>query len=304
MHNPSSETRLLTNSPTMSYREIWSLGGLSIRKFVIELIRKFGRLQISARSASLAYYALFSTAPLLILILAVSAMLPIEHLIETTLQAVEAGMPDNVANMVRLQLNEMEGTINLTLTLGSAFLLMRTGSRLFSTLGRGLDAAYGVEEPRNYFSARLVSLLMVFLLLLLLLVTMIALVFGPQVIRYFLQELQLDWMQSPTYPFARWGLLAGFMLVASSLLYWIVPSVKVGYYLISPGSLVATIGTVTATIGLGYYVDSFYRFNEIYGTLGGIAALMMWFHLTGLFLLTGGLINGIIHRAVVASKVA
>ena len=237
MHNPSSETRLLTNSPTMSYREIWSLGGLSIRKFVIELIRKFGRLQISARSASLAYYALFSTAPLLILILAVSAMLPIEHLIETTLQAVEAGMPDNVANMVRLQLNEMEGTINLTLTLGSAFLLMRTGSRLFSTLGRGLDAAYGVEEPRNYFSARLVSLLMVFLLLLLLLVTMIALVFGPQVIRYFLQELQLDWMQSPTYPFARWGLLAGFMLVASSLLYWIVPSVKVGYYLISPGSL-------------------------------------------------------------------
>jgi len=263
MHNPSSETRLLTNSPTMSYREIWSLGGLSIRKFVIELIRKFGRLQISARSASLAYYALFSTAPLLILILAVSAMLPIEHLIETTLQAVEAGMPDNVANMVRLQLNEMEGTINLTLTLGSAFLLMRT-----------------------------------------VLVTMIALVFGPQVIRYFLQELQLDWMQSPTYPFARWGLLAGFMLVASSLLYWIVPSVKVGYYLISPGSLVATIGTVTATIGLGYYVDSFYRFNEIYGTLGGIAALMMWFHLTGLFLLTGGLINGIIHRAVVASKVA
>ncbi len=299
MRNPPSEIPFSTKPTTMSYRELWSLGGLSFLEFVIKSVQSFVKQQLSARSAALAYYALFSTAPLLILILAVSALLPIEDFLEASLQATEAGMPANVVSLIRKQLSGMEGSINVTLTVGSAFLLMTTGSRLFRTFGQGLDAAYGVDVPRKFFAARLVSLLMVFLLLVLLLVTMVALVFGPPIMRYLLNELQLEWMQSPTYSFTRWGLQAGFMLVASSLLYWIVPSVKVGYYLVSPGSLLATIGSVAVTIGLGIYVDSFHRFNEIYGTLGGIAALLIWFHLTGVFLLTGGLINGTIHQSIV-----
>ena len=288
-----------TGSDQVTYAQLWSLGGLSFREFVIQSVQGFLRLQLSARSVALAHYALFSTAPLLILILAVSALLPIEQFLETTLKAVEAGMPANIVSLIRKQISGMEGSINVTLTVGSAFLLMTTGSRLFRTFGQGLDGAYGVDAPRKFFAARLISLLMVFLLLVLLLVTMVALVFGPPIMRYLLRELQLEWLQSPTYLLARWGLQAGFMLVASSLLYWIVPSVKVGYYLVSPGSLVATVGSVAATIGLGIYVDSFHRFNEIYGTLGGIAALLIWFHLTGVFLLTGGLINGTIHQSII-----
>jgi membrane protein len=122
------------------------------------------------------------------------------------------------------------------------------------------------------------------------------LVFGPQLTRLVLQELQLGWMQTRAYFLIRWGTSAGFMLIVSSLLYWIVPTPRVRYYVVSPGSLFATIGSVATTVGLGYYVDSFHRFNETYGTLGGIIALMIWFHLTGIFLLTGGLINGVIYR--------
>lgn len=286
----------------MTHWELWTLGGLSPWSFLVQVSREFIRLQVNARSAALAYYALFSTAPLFILILAVSALLPIEDLLASTLQAIDKGMPENVMTLIRHQLDDIEGSINITLTIGSTLLLMTSGSRLLRTLGQGLDAAYGVDKPRRFLQARLISVLMVFVLFLLFLVTMIALVFGPQILRFILRELQIDWLQSPAYHFSRWGTAALFMLLASALMYWIVPSVKVRFYLISPGSLFATIGSAFATVGIAFYVDSFHRFNEIYGTLGGIVALLIWFQFTGLLLLTGGLINGIILRQGAAGK--
>ncbi|MBD3673679.1 MAG: YihY/virulence factor BrkB family protein [Planctomycetaceae bacterium] len=296
MHVSSSAPPSPEIIPQMTYAQLWSLGGLSPWTLLVRVTREFVRLQFTARSAALAYYALFSTAPLFIMILAISALLPIEGFLTNTLQAIDRGMPEKVTALIRDQLIDIEGSINITLTFGSLFLLMTTGSRLFRTLGQGLDAAFGVDEPRRFLQARLISVLMVFVLFLLFLVAMIALVFGPQILRFILRELQIDWLQSPAYHFSRWGTAALFMLVSSALMYWIVPSVKVRFYLISPGSLFATIGSAFATVGIAYYVDSFHRFNEIYGTLGGIVALLLWFQFTGLLLLTGGLINGIILR--------
>lgn len=271
---------------------------MSLWRFLKRTVHDFFRLHISGRSAELAYYLLFSTAPLLIFLITISALLPIQDLLETTLSAIEEGMPANVSKLIRKQLVDVEGATGVTLTLGSMFLLLTSGSRIFQGLGQGIDAAYGVEQPRRFFKAKLVSVAMTFLLLSLILLTMIGLVFGPQLTRFVLQELSLDWMQTADYQFIRWGSSAGFMLITSSLLYWVLPTPRVKYFLISPGSLFATCGSVAATIGLGYYVDSFHRFNETYGTLGGIIALMIWYHLTGIFLLTGGLINGVIHRHV------
>jgi len=302
MHRSRQTIATVKNDRQITYGELWSLGGLSFWTLMDRVSRAFVRLQVSPRSAALAYYALFSTAPLFILILSVSALLPIEGFLESTLRAIEGGMPENVAALIRRQLNDIEGSINVTLTIGSCFVLMTTGSRLFRTMGQGLDAAYGVENPRRFLRSRLISMLMVCVLFLLFLITMIALVFGPQLLRFILRGLQIDWLNSPAYHISRWGTAALFMLISSALLYWIVPSVKVRFFLVSPGSLFATIGSALATVGIAYYVDSFHRFNEIYGTLGGIVALLLWFHLTGLLLLTGGLINGTIRREILSRQ--
>jgi len=87
------------------------------------------------------------------------------------------------------------------------------------------------------------------------------------------------------------------LLVATSAIYCWVPSVKLTWRLLTPGSVVATAGWVVATQGLRLYAENFGRFNETYGALGGVVVLLVWLYLTGTLLLTGGEIDSVIYRA-------
>ena len=79
-----------------------------------------------------------------------------------------------------------------------------------------------------------------------------------------------------------------------------MPSVKLPWYPLSPGSLFATVAWVIVTQGFRAYVENLGQYNETYGALGGVVVLMIWFYLTGSLLLLGGQINSVIHRAAVS----
>jgi membrane protein len=87
------------------------------------------------------------------------------------------------------------------------------------------------------------------------------------------------------------------MLLATSVIYWLIPGTKVRWHAVSPGSLFATTGWVGVTQGFRIYVENFARYNETYGALGGVVVLLVWLYLTGSLLLAGGQINAVIHRA-------
>jgi membrane protein len=70
-----------------------------------------------------------------------------------------------------------------------------------------------------------------------------------------------------------------------------MPSAKVTWKDVLPGAVFSTLGWQVASTGFGYYVQ-FGSYSQIYGQLGSIIILMVWFYLTAAILLIGGLING------------
>ncbi|MCH7987578.1 MAG: YihY/virulence factor BrkB family protein, partial [Planctomycetes bacterium] len=110
------------------------------------------------------------------------------------------------------------------------------------------------------------------------------------------------WIVSASYFFIKWGVACGFMLMAASIIYWVVPSADVPWHWFSPGSVYATAGWVIVMWGFRVFVENFARYNETYGALAGVIVLMTWLYLTGSVLLMGGQINGIIYRAEMLSR--
>lgn len=59
----------------------------------------------------------------------------------------------------------------------------------------------------------------------------------------------------------------------------------------SVGSIVATTGSLLASVGFSLYVDNFGRYSRTYGSLAGVAILMLWLWIIALIVLVGAEIN-------------
>jgi membrane protein len=60
---------------------------------------------------------------------------------------------------------------------------------------------------------------------------------------------------------------------------------------LTPGSIIATLLWIAATLGFGFYVSNFGSYNATYGSLGAVVVFLTWLYLTGYILLMGGELN-------------
>ncbi|HEX6623490.1 MAG TPA: YihY/virulence factor BrkB family protein, partial [Pyrinomonadaceae bacterium] len=70
---------------------------------------------------------------------------------------------------------------------------------------------------------------------------------------------------------------------------WVLPGMVVGVALWLAGSL-----------GFRLYLRYFNTYNAVYGSLGAVIILMLWFYLTGAAILIGGEVNSEIEKAAAA----
>jgi len=281
----------------IGFRAMWKFGGLTPWNLIYLSLRGYSQHRLSAHSAQFAYYAMFTLIPLLIVIIACVAQLPIRGLILSMENAINQGLPQNVSQMLFAQITDIQHKTTYSLIGAGLFLLALGGTRLFLTMGTGLDAVFEVDHRRTFWRAGGLSLLLTFGVLILLLLSMILLVIGPELARLLLTNFYAPWLHLLLSAGVRWSVACGFMLISTSVIYWVVPSVKLPWKIFTPGSLFVVISWVIMLQGFRLYVENIAHYNETYGTLGGFIVLLAWLYMTGAILMMGGEINGVIYRS-------
>lgn len=90
----------------------------------------------------------------------------------------------------------------------------------------------------------------------------------------------------------RWRLLLGIASVAFTFIFRCGPSRRrAKWRWIATGGVLAVIVGVAATIAFAWYVQTFSRFNETFGTLAGIIILLLWLWLSAFSIVLGALID-------------
>lgn len=285
--------------------QLWRFGGLSLRELLARSLRGFAGNQFGARSTQFAYFSLLAFFPLLILLLAALARLPIAGILENSLEAADRGLPANMAALLRAQVRDIQAHSTVGLIAVSTLVLTIAGSRVFLTITTALNLAYGVKETRRFWQVFGMAFLLNFAATLLFLAGLVLMITGPM-LAGFISEWQLDHplLQLIVRRGVRWGVVCACLWIYTSAVYSIAPNVKLPWYWLSPGSAFAVLGSVLVSQGFRLYVENLARFNETYGALGGVVVLIIWFHLTGSVLLMGGQINAVIHRAASGAPVA
>ncbi|MFK4998849.1 YihY/virulence factor BrkB family protein [Bacillus sp. N9] len=85
----------------------------------------------------------------------------------------------------------------------------------------------------------------------------------------------------------KWTVSSAYLLLLFILMYKYVPSTKLKIRSVLPGAIFSVTSWQFVSVGFSYYV-SLANYSQLYGQLGSIIVLMIWFYLTAAVLLTGG----------------
>jgi membrane protein len=250
-------------------------------------------------AASVAYYALLSAFPLLLLIVSVAAYFvdpqwAVDHL--TSLLGDFAPKEDQINSVVKEAI-QARGQVSL-IAFGS---LLWTGTRVFDALTRALNVAFNVDETYGFVKRFFVDAVMLLT---------IGAVFMLGVSSGYLTQLLWEALQFlPSKQGAVYTIVSLFVQVALLLL-----AVLLLYRYVPRGNQTwkaAAIGAVTATalLSLGsplfqYYANRFGNYQLIYGSLGVVIIVLLWVWIGALVILFGGEVASHVQAMVIDGQSA
>ena len=255
-------------------------------------------------AAELAFCFLLAFFPFLIFLGGLLAVLPIELMTFTRLvDGLTRLMPSQAGAEVSQVLANAEGwkaaSRSAALWMGIA---LWAASLALNGLAGVLTRAYRIKERRSYYRIRALSIVVTVGMCFFILIAAVLLFFGDDLSRWaisslpFSEQSGLHKLMTLGYSLVRWLLIFVLISLGLQTVYFAMPAGPLPWRVISPGSFAMTIGLVGGSLGFRHLVNSFSNSNNMYGDLGGLLVLMVWFYYCSLCLLLGGQIDSTVFR--------
>lgn len=121
--------------------------------------------------------------------------------------------------------------------------------------------------------------------------SLIVLVYGPMLLKISFGRVVGTQLADAAWMALRWPLAAALYFLMISYNYYVLPTVKVRYRDIVPGSIFASVGFLAVTYGYNIYTKFSGNYNILYGSFSNIVVLMFWFWFISWVLCLGVTLN-------------
>lgn len=237
-------------------------------------------------AASIAYYALLSLFPFLLLVVSVlGSFTANEEARQQTLDFVLTYFPTRL-EFVSTQITALQRTqVPLGVMGGLALIWAALG--FFSAISTAVNSAWRVERQRSYLKHKLVAFLMLAASCALLALTL--LVFSAS------QVVGASWFATVSSRFPGLLALRGFgvtyaatfaLILAVGLVFYFVPNAKVRFRDVWVGAVLTGLLWRLAFAGFSWYVRDMSRFS-IHGSIGAVVVFLLWVYVSAVILLYG-----------------
>lgn len=256
------------------------------------------------RASQMAYSALFSVFPALLILAAIFQRLGSAALWDDLRLIADAYLPPKMAETLDHGLRDlMAERLPAALTFGSAMLLW-VASGFLSAVLKGLSITYPERRARRLLSRRLIGVWMVIVLGVATSVSFNLFVFGVRVAELIEGPLGLSGSLSRLLAILRWPVAFLSMTASMALLYSIVPTQRLRLRMVWPGAVTFSVLWLMMTAALSAYLSISVRIPRVYGAITGIIMLLLWFYLTSLLLFYGAEVNATWMRGVLGTTPA
>src|SRR5215204_7448268 len=260
-------------------------------------IRKYLRHNMVEYSTALAYRALFALVPFFALLVALLGFLGINGFFEWMIEQVDYTLQERFAEVLEGWIRQSQQYLAQGgLLSGVVILAVWSISSGVRSLTKALNAVHEVQESRPLWKRYPLSFLYALGLAITTILGAGLLLIGPPVVEWIVGLVGLDEVFISLWTWLRLPVALFLLMLTVSIVYWAIPNVSHPYRLITPGAVLAVIVWVVASLGFSFYLANFANYSVIYGSLGAVFALLLYFYISAAVLLFGVEVNAAMHH--------
>lgn len=264
-------------------------------QFLVVFIQRMIRHRITSVSAEIAYFLLLSIFPLLICGVTLIGLFPIQT--NAVLLGFQPYMPHKVFSLIEGLVDEISGRKGTGILSLGLFIGLWFASKGILAMVRSFNISYEVEKRRSYIKERFIAIVLTFILIFVIILSFFILIFGKQITSFLEHSFEITSSFLVEFSQLRHVIFGSVLFFLFIILFYFGPYVKLRVRDAIPGALFTTIGWLVVSYGFSVYVDTYANYTRIYGSLGGIILLILWFYITGFLVLTGGELNAYIYAS-------
>lgn len=248
------------------------------------------RSNLGLIAAGVAFFGMFSIFPAIAALIAVFGLVADPSVVETQLDLMTDLIPPEAFGLFKDQIDRLLGTRAETLgwaTIVSISLALWSARAGVAALMRGLNAISGARNRgglRHYAVALLLTACLIGIAVAALLVVVVA----PILLAF----LPLGALTTVALQALRWIVALFILMAALGLLYRFGPNQRArrpGW--VTPGAVLVVVVWIVASVGFSTYLTNFGSYNEVYGSIGAVIALLMWLYISAYLVLMGAVLN-------------
>ncbi|HYF27780.1 MAG TPA: YihY/virulence factor BrkB family protein [Baekduia sp.] len=265
-------------------------------------LREFKEDNLTDWAAALTYYGVLALFPALIALVSIVGLVFSPQQITSTLtetisQIGPASSVETLQGPIQSVAGD-KGRSGVLLVVGIVGALW-SASGYVGAFMRASNVMYEVDEGRPIWKLRPLQMLVTLIMVLLLAVAAVAVVITGPLAEAVGGAVGLGDTAVTIWDIAKWPVLLAVVMLMVAVLYYASPNAKLrGFRWITPGSVVAVLVWIVASVAFAFYVANFGSYDKTYGTLGGVISFLVWLWITNVAILFGAQLNAERERSV------
>ena len=249
-------------------------------------------------AAALAFRMFFALIPFLIFVVALIGVLRVPGFFEWLLDKAQNILSKDAVGQAKLVLGQVRHQARGgLLAFGAVIVAVWYASVAVRSLMTALNVVFEVQEDRPAQIRYPLSMLLAVGFALTIAIASALMLVGKPIISTLFARLGFGEVLASVWVWLRWPAAVLLLMVAAALTYHVLPNDEEPFRFLTPGAVLAVIVWVVASAGLHYYVLNFANYSVMYGALGAVLMLLLYFYVSAAVLLLGAEVNAVIRDA-------
>ncbi|MFN4144328.1 MAG: YihY/virulence factor BrkB family protein [Runella sp.] len=262
------------------------------------LLEKILLYDIDQRATAVAYNFTLAVFPAILFLFTLIPYFPIEGMQHQIMSFMHDAMPESLYDFAAATIYDIISRRQGGILSFGFILALITATNGMGALMTAFNMADHASENRGFLKTKGIALMLTVILSFVLFLAVVVIIVGGFLVNWLQQTILLG----STFTIfllnmLRYVVMFAAFTLAVAIIYRFAPKIKHGWRFFNLGAVLASILIILATYGFSYYLSNFASYNKLYGSIGTLIALMIWFYLVALLLIFGFELNLSIWRA-------